>query len=122
MKVPTYDEELEAAKASSWAVEASRMGEFYSEYPKGSSEFEGYLDKAVELVCKAFDFPKVEGFDWGEPGFRFDGYQTDTFTFTVYFRLDKDLPFMVRFDGITHDERYTDGWLADSTSIHSWEV
>lgn len=123
MKVLDYEVELEEARKRGFVD-----GGFSSQMPKDGSEFSGYINTAIELACKAFDYPKVEGFDWGEPGFRFDGYHTDTFTFTVYFRIDKDCPFMVRFDGIDHydpvedDEvgQYTGKWMAQSTSIHQW--
>jgi hypothetical protein len=124
MKVLRIDEERERL------IELSQTGGgFSSEMPHRNSEFGSYIDRALELACKAYDYPWEA--DHSFPlGFRFDGYHQDGFTFTVFFRIDKDCPFMVRFDGIDHYDAQgqpvgqflnTD-WVATTTMILREEV
>lgn len=129
----TRAEKGDRMKGLDYETERTRLsadvnGNWSSLPPSRWSEFDNYISKAIELVCKAHDYP-LEG-DGAPLGYRFDGYHHDGFTFTVFFRIDKDCPFMVRFDGVEH---YAEGgtghplegkypWVADSTMIVSWEV
>jgi hypothetical protein len=117
MKVPSIQQEYERL------LELGQTdGQFHHELPYGGSEFMSYIGHAVGKACKAYDYPWERGADW-PLGFRFDGYYQDGMTFVVFFRIDKDCPFMVVLDGIDYFEDLGGfHWVAQRTVIVTEEV
>jgi hypothetical protein len=113
-----YDELLEQFKDKGY-----EDGGFAYQPPMPGAEYDLFVGAAIRLACEAFNFPWEGGEDY-PLGYRYDGFYTNHVgDIHVFFRIDKDCPIMVSFEGISYYEDFKgQQWTADCTTIRKWEV